>query len=305
MPNGLLLVDKPVGTRSAECVSRVKCLLGKDVKVGHAGTLDSTASGLLLLLLGKATRLSDYVMKLPKKYEASARLGVSTDTCDASGQVIFRGDASRMDERALDRVLCSFWGTRMQRPPEISALKVNGKASHKMARRGEVPDLTPRPVSITAAARSSSLLGGRVTISVFCGKGTYIRGIVRDMGTALGCGAHVEALRRLSIGAFHVSDAYALEELEELGNLKNLINLRELGRPFHRIVLTKDAERRLLNGLCVPLADAGRYFPGTIGLGKGLCVEGERMIGFARMTRSSEKGPVLLKSEANIVDVES
>jgi tRNA pseudouridine(55) synthase len=284
----------------------------KNAKVGHAGTLDSTASGLLLLLLGKATRLSDYAMKLPKKYEALVRLGLSTDTCDASGQVVFRGDPSRVDERAIDRVLCSFWGTRLQRPPEISALKVNGRASHAMARQGEAPLLVPRPVSITSATRSSPLSEDRVTISVSCGKGTYIRAIVRDMGTALGCGAHVEALRRLSLGAFHVSNAYSLEKLDSFSSVGSctfpftfpLLSLRELGRSFHRVVLTRDAERRLTNGLCVPLAKAGRYSPGIVGLGNGLCVEGERMIGFAKTTRDAQKGPVLLKPEVNIPDVE-
>jgi tRNA pseudouridine55 synthase len=132
---------------------------------------------------------------------------------------------------------------------------------------------------------------------VSCGKGTYIRAIVRDMGTALGCGAHVEALRRLSLGAFHVSNAYSLEKLDSFPSgscAVPLLSLRELGRPFHRVVLTKDAERRLTSGLCVPLAEAGSYFPGMVGLENGLCVEGERMFGFAKTTWDAQKGTVLL-----------
>ncbi|MDR1621791.1 MAG: tRNA pseudouridine(55) synthase TruB [Synergistaceae bacterium] len=306
MPNGFLLVDKPVGLRSAECVARVKRLLDKgnldkDKRVGHAGTLDSTASGLLLVLLGTATRLSDYVMKLPKNYETTIRLGISTDTCDASGQAVFCGDAAKVDEHAFDRVLCSFWGTRMQRPPEISALKVNGRASHKMAREGQAPGLLSRPVAITSVTRRSPLANGRVEISVTCGKGTYIRALARDIGTALGCGAHVEELRRLSIGPFR-SDACACDmEDAEKGHVERHIRpLREMGSSFHRFVLTDDAERRLANGLCVPLTEAGRYLPGTVELRHGLWVEGKKMIGFADIV----KGDVLfLKPKANIADV--
>jgi tRNA pseudouridine55 synthase len=144
---------------------------------------------------------------------------------------------------------------------------------------------------------------------VSCGKGTYIRAIVRDLGMALGHGAHVEALRRLSLGAFHVSDACSLEDLKNLNDIDSFLRpLGELGRQFHRVVLTQGAERRLLNGLWAPLAEAGRYFPapGTVGLDKGLCVESEKgsatpMIGFVRAVRS-KKGSVLLKSEVNIIE---
>jgi tRNA pseudouridine(55) synthase len=296
MPNGLLLIDKPDGLRSAACVALVKRLLAEGPlakeKVGHAGTLDSTASGLLIVLLGTATRCSDYVMRLPKVYEAVVRLGVSTDTCDASGECIFRGDASKVDERAFDRVLCSFLGTRMQVPPEISAVKVNGKAAHRAARAGEDPKLDARPVVVTAAARSSPLADGRAKITVTCGKGTYIRAIARDIGARLGCGAHVEALRRLSIGPFHVSDACA----PEAANAKRLLPARMVGSVFQRVLLNANAERRLMNGLAVPLSGAGRYVPGTLPLESGLCVEGEALFGFAANAN------FLLRPQTNILD---
>jgi tRNA pseudouridine55 synthase/riboflavin kinase/FMN adenylyltransferase len=295
MPNGFLLVDKPVGLRSAECVARVKRLLGDDTRVGHAGTLDSTASGLLFVLLGTATRLSDYVMKLPKKYEATIRLGISTDTCDASGRVVFCGDAAKVDEPALDRILCFFWGTRMQRPPEISALKVKGRASHRMAREGQAPELLSRPVTMTSVTRRSRLAKDRVKISVTCGKGTYIRALARDIGTALGCGAHVEELRRLSIGPFRAADACSGENVDG----KYLRPLREIGRAFHRFALSEEAERRLSNGLSVPLAEAGRYLPGTVELCHGLWVEGRKMIGFADIVKTHV---LSLKPKANIPD---
>ncbi|MDR2527553.1 MAG: tRNA pseudouridine(55) synthase TruB [Synergistaceae bacterium] len=292
MLNGLLLLDKPVGFRSAQCVAKVKCLLGG--RVGHAGALDSTASGLLLALLGTTTRLSDYIMKLPKVYETLVRLGVSTDTCDASGRVIFRGDPSKINESAFDRVLCSFWGTRMQRPPEISALKVNGKPSYKTARGGEeAPPLTPRPVTVTSAERRSPLADGAVCISVTCGKGVYIRALVRDIGERLGCGAHVGELRRLSIGPFRVSDACPPD-----GPLKYFRSPREVGSAFHRVLLTPEAEDRLLKGLYVPLTGAGRYVPGVVALKDDLCVEGASMIGFAKLVEV--EGDLVLKPKANV-----
>ena len=302
MPNGLLLIDKPVGLRSAECVAHVKRLAGKKgdiTRVGHAGTLDSTASGLLVVLLGAATRLSDYVMKLPKVYEAAIRLGVSTDTCDASGCVVSRKDAANIREPAVDRVLYSFLGTRMQRPPEISALKIEGRPSHKMAREGRPTRLTPRPVVVTSAKRTSPIEDGVVKISVACGKGTYIRALARDIGSALGCGAHVEMLRRLSIGPFHVHDAEKFEPPDFF--VEKLRSSREVGCAFHRIALTRDAEQRLLHGLSVPVSEAGRYIPGTSELGYGLCVEGGDMIGFADIDVGLDNGgELLLKPRVNV-----
>ena len=299
MPNGLLLIDKPIGLRSAECVTHVKHLSGKEIRVGHAGTLDSTASGLLIILIGTATRLSDYVMKLPKIYEAKMRLGVSTDTCDASGRAVFHGDASKIGEAAFDRVLCSLWGTRMQRPPEISALKIKGEPSHKITRDGRTADLSPRPIVVTSARRSSPISDGVVNISVTCGKGTYIRALVRDIGEALGCGAHVEALRRLSIGHFCVHEADTPENLAPFP--KGLRSLREAASAFHRIVLTPGAEQRLLNGLCVPISEAGYYAPGSSELGYELCVEGENIIGFADIISSEGRyGTPLLKPKVNV-----
>jgi tRNA pseudouridine(55) synthase len=281
MPSGFLLVDKPAGLRSAACVALVKRLLtggaSAKAKVGHAGTLDSTASGLLVVLLGTATRCSDYVMRMPKVYEAVVRLGIATDTCDASGECVFRGDASKVDERAFDRVLCSFLGTRMQVPPEISALKVNGKAAHRTARAGGELKLDARPVFVSSAARSTPVADGRAGITVTCGKGTYIRAIARDIGERLGCGAHVEKLRRLSVGPFRVSEACA----PEAADAGRLLPLRAAGGVFQRVLLNADAERRLANGLAVPLSGAGRYVPGVLPLASGLCVEGRAFFGFA------------------------
>lgn len=299
MPNGLLLLDKPEGVRSTDCVGRVRRAFGKGVRVGHAGTLDSTASGLLIVLLGAATRLSDYVMRLPKVYRAVVRLGAETDTCDTSGRVILRGDCGGVDEAAFDRVLPSFWGARMQRPPEISALKVNGEPSHRLARSGRGAPLPERPVWMESVRRRSGLQDGRVVIEVVCGKGTYIRSLVRDIGARLGCGAHVEALRRLSVGPFEVAEA--LSEPFDFASAR-LRSPREAVAPFHRVLLSAEAEARLQNGLSVPLREAGRCVPGTVGLQSALCVEGERMIGFAdRESPEEGGGKILLRPRVNIL----
>lgn len=292
MPNGLLLIDKPLGTRSTDVVAQVKRKWGRKVRVGHAGTLDSTASGLLIILLGTATRLSDYVMKLPKVYEAEIQLGEATDSCDYSGVTIFRGDASKVSQEAFDRVLCSFRGTRFQRPPEISALKIGGTPSHRLARSGKEMENKPLPrlVEITRLDRISPLREGKVKISILCGKGTYIRSIARDIGEILRCGAHITALRRLSIGPFGVQESKP----------DILLQNRDLAKSFHRILLNEKSEEHLINGISVLLREAGAYVPGTVELTKGLCVEGRNMMGFAELLKSS--AGLLLKPKANILD---
>lgn len=295
MPNGLLLIDKPEGFRSADCVARVRSAFGKQVRIGHAGTLDSTASGLLILLLGTATRLSDHVMRLPKRYRALVRLGTATDTCDYSGRTVFRGDHRNIDETAFDRALTAFLGWRMQRPPEISALKRNGIASHKLARAGQSVNLEPRPVFIQSIGRVSRLRDGEAEIEVLCGKGTYIRSLVRDLGQRLGCGAHVGALRRLSVGAFRVEDGQSPEP--ELADM-TLRPAREVGESFHRIVLEDEAERRILQGLSTPLAGAGRWFSGMVGTEQGLCAEGRETLSFVE--RLECDGTIFLRPRANI-----
>ncbi|NLL37232.1 MAG: tRNA pseudouridine(55) synthase TruB [Fretibacterium sp.] len=296
MPSGLLLIDKPEGLRSTECVGRVRSALRRRVKVGHAGTLDSTASGLLILLLGSVTRLSDRVMDLPKLYRARIRFGLSTDTCDYAGVPIFQGDPSQVDEATLDRALYSFLGARLQLPPAFSALKVGGRPAHSLARAGKKVVLGRRIVHITSLKRITPIRNDEVTLEIMCGRGTYIRSLAQDIGDLLGCGAHLAALRRLSIGPFSVSCAVAPEPEAFLSAPP--VDPREAVSSFQRICLTKEAQGRLLQGLPVPLSEAGRYVPGEQELAKGLCVEGSNMIGFVDFFESS--GRTFLKPRANI-----
>ena len=300
MPNGLLLIDKPDGMRSADCVDRARRALGRGVRVGHAGTLDSTASGLLVLLVGAATRLSDDVMSLPKRYSATVALGRTTDTCDRSGQTIFEGDASCVGDDDIDRALLSFLGWRMQRPPEISALKIGGRPAHALARAGQDVALAPRPIFVRSITRASPVADGQVSIDVMCGKGTYVRSLARDLGERLGCGASLSSLRRLTIGPFDVGKASSLADAEALtlGELP-LMSPREVVRAFQRIDLTADAEARLLHGQGVPMAEAGRCVSGAVASGRRIHVEGRRMIGTAE--RREAYGVVMLEPRMNLL----
>lgn len=301
MPSGILLIDKPLGMRSATCVGRLRALLGKGTRVGHAGTLDSTASGLLVLLVGAATRASDYVMMLPKLYRARVRLGTATDTCDYSGRVLYQGDASRVSDGDVDRVLLSFLGWRMQRPPEISALKLGGRPSHRLARAGLDVPLQPRAVFVRSIRRTSALEAGCFDVEVLCGKGTYVRSIARDIGDRLGCGACIESLRRLSTGGFHVDAALSPDRAEVLlreGRLK-LQPLSTVSRLFHRVELSGAAEAALLHGLPVPLAEAGRYVPGPVPPDQAFCAEGRGLLSF--VDRRDEGDGTMLRPRANVL----
>ena len=279
MPSGILLLNKPEGTRSTDCVTRVKHLFKE--KTGHAGTLDSTACGLLVVLLGHATRISDYVMLLPKIYTAVVRLGAETDTADASGDIIFSGNTDNISEVDIDSVLVSFMGETMQVPPEISAIKVGGKAAHRITRSmnrnlGREFSLSARRVFVHDIKRISPVTDNEFEIKVNCGKGTYIRSIARDIGRLLGCGGHVRKLKRLSVGDFSLNNAFNLEEL----SLENLLPIESIAKFYDRIFLNTEAETLLTNGVKVSLKEAGEYFTGDIDT-KYVAVLGKTLFGFA------------------------
>ena len=288
MPNGILLLNKPEGTRSTDCVTRVKRYFNE--KTGHAGTLDSTACGLLVLLLGNATRLSDYIMLLPKVYAAVIRLGAETDTADSTGEIIFSGNADSINEVDVDSILDNFVGEIMQTPPEISAIKVGGRAAHRITRSIKKNNtaegkfsLSARSVYVHSIIRTSPVSRGEFEIEVRCGKGTYIRSIARDIGRMLGCGGHVKKLIRLSIGDFSLHNACDLEKL----SLENLLPIESIGTFYNRVFLKVEAEERLLNGLNVALNEAGEYVPGEIDA-KHVAVIGKTLFGFAEVKDNGE-----------------
>jgi tRNA pseudouridine55 synthase len=203
--SGLLNLDKPPGVTSRAVVDRVARSL-RGVKVGHAGTLDPLASGVLVVCVGSATRLVEYVQRMPKTYRTVVRLGAWSDTLDADGQVTEVDHPDVPDAGAIRAALDRQVGTIEQRPPAFSALKVAGRRAYDLARAGEAVDLAPRPVTIDRI----DLLGyawPRLELEIACGSGTYIRSIARDLGEALGCGGLVEVLVRTRIGPFTQADA--------------------------------------------------------------------------------------------------
>ena len=210
MTSGILLLDKPIGPTSHDAVARVRRAAGLR-RVGHAGTLDPLASGLLLLGLGPAARFLEYLVGLDKSYETTIRLGQSTTTYDAEGEVT----AERPVEVTAEQIaaaLDAFRGPIRQRVPSHSAVKRDGRPLYESARRGEVLDLPQRDVVIHAL----DLLAfdpPHLTLHVACSSGTYIRSLAHDLGAALGCGGHVAALRRTAVGAFAVADALPLDGL--------------------------------------------------------------------------------------------
>ncbi len=210
--SGILNVNKGLGITSFQVVSFVRKRSGVR-RVGHAGTLDPAATGVLLVCLGQATRVTEYLMDLRKTYRATVRLGVSTTTYDAEGEVTGTADASGVTQEAVREALKAFIGEIMQIPPAYSAVKVAGERAYRLARRGEAVALKARPAQVY---RIDVLrwAPADVEIEVDCGKGTYIRSLAHDLGQSLGCGAHLAALCRTRVGPFSVEDAVTREELE-------------------------------------------------------------------------------------------
>jgi tRNA pseudouridine55 synthase len=213
-PNGVLPVDKPVGPTSHDAVAAARRAL-RTRRIGHTGTLDPFASGLLLLCLGSATRLAEYLTPLPKSYRAVMRLGVTTDTDDLAGEEIGRSDGwAAVGEERIREALQTQVGELLQLPPLYSAKKVGGVRAYAAARRGEEVERTPSRVTVHRIDLVRIDLP-EVEFDVECSSGTYIRAIARDVGEALGVGGHLSALRRTGIGDFRVEESLPLEALHD------------------------------------------------------------------------------------------
>jgi tRNA pseudouridine55 synthase len=211
--SGILPVDKPAGPTSHDVVSIARRSLGER-RIGHTGTLDPFASGLLLLCIGPATRLAEYLSALPKSYAATLELGVTTDTDDRLGSVIATRDWVAVDLPSVQSAFSDLVGNILQVPPQYSAKKVAGERMYDVARRGDAVELAPAPVTITSI-QIIRFEPPTVEFTVDCSTGTYIRAIARDVGAALGVGAHLSALRRTRIGGWGVEDALTLDQLTD------------------------------------------------------------------------------------------
>ena len=216
---GLLNINKPVGPTSHDIVARVRKLIGRrKTKVGHAGTLDPFADGVLVVCVGAATRLADYVQQQPKSYRAVMTLGTVSDTHDIEGEITENPDAAPVDIDEVRSLLKTFVGRIDQAPPAYSALHVDGKRAYDLARSGRELDLPPREVNIyqidLAAYEYPNL-----TIEVACGAGTYIRSLARDIGDKLGVGAYCSGLTRTAIGRFDLAEAVDLDDVDPARDL--------------------------------------------------------------------------------------
>jgi tRNA pseudouridine55 synthase len=262
--DGILNIDKPPGRTSFSIVSMVKRLTGER-RVGHAGTLDPQASGVLPVCLGQGTRVTRFLMEATKCYRAEIELGVTTDTYDAWGTVIARADPSGVGRRQLESALAAFTGDIRQTPPMYSAVKHRGRRLYELARAGVSVDRPSRP----ARVHSLQVVDWQppvVTVEIVCGKGTYIRSIAHDLGQALGCGAVMTGLVRLRCGPFDISDAVTVPRLEDAiggGYWQQLlypVDTVLLG--WTAVVVGDEAARALRNGRPV-VAGALPEVPGT------------------------------------------
>lgn len=217
--DGILLVDKPAGFTSHDVVAKLRGHF-RLKKVGHGGTLDPMATGLLILLLGKGTKLSQRVMGTDKEYEGTLTLGIATDTQDADGSVIEEKDASAVTLEQVTAEMKARCGDQMQTPPMVSAIKKNGVPLYKLARKGQEVEREARLIHVYKFA-PTGYQHPDVSFILKCTKGTYVRTLCHDIGEALGCGAHLSALRRTAIGNLHVDQAQPLEKLLE-GSLEEL-----------------------------------------------------------------------------------
>ncbi|HEY8994948.1 MAG TPA: tRNA pseudouridine(55) synthase TruB [Lacunisphaera sp.] len=211
---GVLLVDKPQGLTSHDVVYRLRRKLSMK-KIGHAGTLDPMATGLLIMLIGKATRISQYLMSVDKVYEGEATLGVVTDSQDAEGEVMETRPVPELTEAQVREAMKGFLGDQYQTPPMHSAIKIDGVPLYKMARKGEEVEREPRFIRVSAF-NLLSFSPPKLTFDLHCTKGTYVRTIAHDLGNKLGCGAHLSALRRTGSGKFNIGQCLTLDEIEAL-----------------------------------------------------------------------------------------
>lgn len=212
--SGILNVDKPAGMTSHDVVDVVRRLAGQR-KVGHAGTLDPMATGVLLVCLGQATRVAEFLVAGRKRYRATIILGATTDTYDADGEIVASGGRTDFSQQGIDGALAKFVGQIDQVPPVYSALKRDGQPLYKLARRGEAVELEPRQVEIDEIVLLDWTPPSLI-IEVACSPGTYIRSLAHDLGQELGAGAYLASLVRLSSGRFSLAEAVSLERLEEV-----------------------------------------------------------------------------------------
>ena len=248
--SGWLVVDKPAGLTSTAVVNKVKWAFDAK-KAGHAGTLDPDATGVLAVALGEATKTIPYITDSLKAYTFTVRLGQSTNTDDAEGEILKTSDARPEDAQIKD-ALGQFIGDIMQVPPQFSAVKIDGQRAYKLARDGEDLELAARPLWVDELILTDRPDADHVTLEMTCGKGGYVRSIARDLGEALGCFGHVRELRRIWSGPFDATDGISLEQINELAKQPELDTylrpLEEGLQDLPQVSATPEGAVRMRNG---------------------------------------------------------
>jgi tRNA pseudouridine55 synthase len=249
-PSGLVIVDKPGGMTSHDVVARIRRLAGTR-RVGHAGTLDPMATGVLVVGVEKATRMLGYLTRTEKEDAATIRLGQSTGTDDAEGEITGTASAVDVSAETLAKAVAGLTGEIQQVPPAVSAIKVDGQRAYRLTRAGAAPELAPRPVTVHEfAVTAVRLLSGDglmdLDATVRCSSGTYIRALARDLGAAVGTGGHLTRLRRTRVGGYGLDQAHTLDQLVEDFEVLPLAQAASAAFPGRQ--LTEDEARRLAHG---------------------------------------------------------
>ncbi|KAB7628443.1 tRNA pseudouridine(55) synthase TruB [Alkalilimnicola sp. S0819] len=293
---GILLLDKPAGLSSNKVLQRVKWLY-QARKAGHTGSLDPLATGLLPLCFGDATKVSGFLLDADKRYVVRARAGMTTNTADAEGEILRTREVGDLTAERIEAELADFRGAIQQVPPMYSALKHQGQRLYKLAREGKEVERAPRDVTI----HELRLLGverEHFELEVHCSKGTYVRSLVEDLGEALGCGAHVEALRRTALGPFARPAMVSLAQVEAAAEQGEealdalLIPMEQALVQWPEVRLSNEVAHYLLQGqpVWVPQAPAGGWVR--------LFAEGERFLGMGHMLSDGRVAPKRLLAQA-------
>lgn len=261
MPNGIIIIDKPAGWTSMDVCAKLRGIF-REKRVGHAGTLDPMATGVLPVFVGRATRAVEFADGSDKEYVAGLKLGVITNTQDTSGEVLERRPVA-VTGKALEEVLARFQGDILQVPPMYSAIKINGKKLYELARKGREVERPARLVTIRSLTREEKLGEEEYIIRVRCSKGTYVRTLCHDIGQALGCGGCMSSLRRTMAAGFTLEDAVTLEQVRQADDPARLLLPVDAYFSDKPVLTLDDAtqEKKLRNGmtLVMPRVEPGEY----------------------------------------------
>ncbi len=259
MLDGLFLIDKEPACTSHDVVQQVRKILGQR-KIGHCGTLDPGATGLLVLTLGRATRLTRFLIRAPKIYDGEIRFGVTTDTYDRHGEITAESPIDDLDSDAITRLMADLIGTLDQAAPPFSAKKFKGVKYYEMARRGEEVPEAKKQITVYEFAATGPLQEGVLPFRLECSSGTYVRSLAHDLGQSLNCGAHLAELRRIKVGPFDVDQAISLEQLSlqaeaENGPQGGWIPIDQVPLPFPELATDSQQSKRITHGQSVLFRD--------------------------------------------------